>query len=107
MIDERLRRSVGISRYYLTGYSLGGWHAAYVAKLDDEQTGFGEQAGFGFERVLLINPPLSLYHSVKEIDAMMVRGLPEGIYGLDAFLNRAVTRLVAYRGTDPLDFQDP
>ena len=37
LIDERLRRSVGISRYYLTGYSLGGWHAAYVAKLDDEQ----------------------------------------------------------------------
>ena len=101
LIDERLRRSVGISRYYLTGYSLGGWHAAYVAKLDEEQ------AGFGFERVLLINPPLSVYRSVKEIDAMLVRGLPDGIYGLDAFLNRAVARLAAYRGTDPLDFQDP
>jgi pimeloyl-ACP methyl ester carboxylesterase len=107
LIDERLRRSVGISRYYLTGYSLGGWHAAYVAKLDDEQAGFGKQAGFGFERVLLINPPLSVYRSVKEIDAMLVRGLPDGIYGLDGFLNRAVTRLVAYPGTDLLDFQDP
>ncbi|QQP92937.1 hypothetical protein IGS68_31375 (plasmid) [Skermanella sp. TT6] len=106
LIDGRLRRSVGISRYYLTGYSLGGWHAAHVAKLDDEMPGLG-QAGFGFDRVLLINPPLSVYRSVKEIDAMLVRGLPDGIYGLDAFLNRAVTRLAAYPGADALDFQDP
>ncbi|UEM24638.1 hypothetical protein JL100_031010 (plasmid) [Skermanella mucosa] len=106
LIDGRLRGSVEISRYHLTGYSLGGWHAAYVAKLDDETVGSG-QAGFGFERVLLINPPLSVYHSVKEIDAMLVRGLPDGIYGLDAFLNRAVARLAAYPGSDALDFQDP
>lgn len=34
LVDDRLRESsVGISRYYLTGYSLGGWNAAYVAKL--------------------------------------------------------------------------
>ena len=27
---------------------------------------------------------------------MLVRGLPDGIYGLDAFLNRALARLAAY-----------
>lgn len=101
LIDGRLRRSVGISQYYLTGYSLGAWHAAYVAKLDDEL------AGFGFERVLLINPPLSLHRSVREIDAMLVRGLPNGIDGLDAFLDQAIARLASQGGTDALDFQDP
>ncbi|EWY36919.1 hypothetical protein N825_22675 [Skermanella stibiiresistens SB22] len=112
LVDNRLRESsVGISRYYLTGYSLGGWNAAYVAKLDEEQAGHPrqsvERSGFGFERVLLINPPLSVYHSVKEIDAMLERGLPDGIYGLDAFLNRALARLAAYPSADALNFQDP
>jgi pimeloyl-ACP methyl ester carboxylesterase len=111
LIDDRLRRSIDISRYYLTGYSLGGWNAAYVAKLDDEQAGLTrpgfKRPGFGFERVLLINPPLSVYHSVKEIDAMLERGLPDGIYGLDAFLNRALARLAAYPNADALNFQDP
>lgn len=108
LVDERLRESsIGISRYYLTGYSLGGWNAAYVAKLDEELAKSGGRADFGFERVLLINPPLSVYHSVKEIDAMLERGLPDGIYGLDAFLNRALARLAAYPSADALNFQDP
>ena len=112
LVDDRLRElSIGISRYYLTGYSLGGWNAAYVAKLDEEQAGLirpgFEKPAFEFDRVLLINPPLSVYHSVKEIDAMLERGLPDGIYGLDAFLNRALARLAAYPSADALNFQDP
>lgn len=101
LVDERLRRSVSISGYYLTGYSLGAWHAAFTTKLDEEL------GGFGFERVLLINPPLDLHHSIRQIDAMLVRGLPDGIDGLDAFLDQAIERLASYGSADALDFQDP
>ncbi len=44
--DRRLRDSD------LAGYSLGATHAAFVARLDDQRR------SFGFEQVLLINPPV-------------------------------------------------
>lgn len=102
LVDARLRDRQRITGYQLTGYSLGAWHAAFVAKLD------GEQDAFQFQRILLINPPLSLYRSVQAIDAMLVRNLPGGISGLDAFLDEAIVRLAStFSGTDALNFQDP
>lgn len=51
--------------FSLTGYSLGGAHSAYVAKLDES-----EQV-FNFEKVVLINPPVSLYNSVNILDSYL------------------------------------
>jgi hypothetical protein len=57
------RRQIGdrieVSKFYLAGYSLGATQAAFVARLDDER---GE---FGFDKVLLINPPVNLYNSAR------------------------------------------
>lgn len=101
LIDDEIRAEVGVTGYHLTGYSLGAWHAAFTAKLD------AEQGAFGFKRVLLINPPLSLYNSIEAIDAMLVRGIPNGIDGLDAFLDGAVAQLSAiYQSTDALELAD-
>ena len=53
---------VQASSISLTGYSLGGAHSAFLALLDDEKQ------VFNFEKVLLINPPVSLYNSVSILD---------------------------------------
>jgi hypothetical protein len=48
--------------FSLTGYSLGGAHSAFISLLDEEKQ------VFNFEKVLLINPPVSLYNSVSILD---------------------------------------
>ncbi|HEX2526371.1 MAG TPA: hypothetical protein VHL31_08720 [Geminicoccus sp.] len=101
-LKDRLAGEIQVTRYDLAGYSLGAWHAAFVAKADAER-----EDRIGFDRVLLLNPPLSLYRSIEEIDAMLYKGLPNGIDGLRYFLNQAGARLShAYSTSDPLDFSD-
>lgn len=65
----------------LVGYSLGAWHAAFVGHLDDRER------KFGFRRVLLINPPVSLYTSSKMLDDLLVDNVPGGIDGLPVFFD--------------------
>lgn len=54
--------NVEVSSFSLTGYSLGGAHSAFIAQLDEEKK------AFNFEKVLMINPPVSLYNSVSILD---------------------------------------
>ena len=99
-VRDQLAPAIKITGYDLTGYSLGAWHAAFVAKEDASQAD-----GFSFQRVLLVNPPVSLYRSIGEVDAMLLRDLPDGIDSLKPFLDKAVARLSAtYANTDALDF---
>jgi hypothetical protein len=51
--------------FSLTGYSLGGAHAAYISKLDEQEK------IFNFEKVVLINPPVSLYNSATILDSYL------------------------------------
>ena len=98
-VHRRIAGRVEISDLHLTGYSLGAWHAAFTAKLDEER------GDLGFKRVLLINPPVSLYRSIQRLDGMLLSGLQNGIDDLARFLDQAVARLSAvYRNTDALDF---
>ncbi len=60
-----------VSDFRLAGYSLGGLHAAFVAQLDET-----EQA-FNFRRVLLLNPPVDLYASARNLDRLVQVRLPE------------------------------
>lgn len=54
--------NVESSSFSVTGYSLGGAHSAFVSLLDEKKK------VFNFEKVLLINPPVSLYNSVSILD---------------------------------------
>jgi hypothetical protein len=72
---------IEVSDFHLTGYSLGGWHAAFVAKLDETE------GAFGFGKVLMINPPVSLYNSVRILDHMLDDTLPEGTGQYNAFID--------------------
>jgi hypothetical protein len=67
-----------ITGFDLSGYSLGGMHAAYLARKDEGQPA-GERFGFG--RVLLINPAVDLYASALRFDSWLE---PESLEGEDA-----------------------
>lgn len=80
MLWARARKKELVSDFYLTGYSLGGSQAAFVAKIDEERK------VFNFKKVLMINPALSLYDSAAKIDKMFEDNIPGGLDHFDAFL---------------------
>jgi pimeloyl-ACP methyl ester carboxylesterase len=69
---EKVRGKIDVSDFALLGYSLGAFNAAFVAKLDEEKK------IFDFRKVLLINPPVSLYDSVSNLDQLLVENVPGG-----------------------------
>lgn len=64
-IREELAKECTITGYSVAGYSLGGLHAAFLARRD------AETREFRFEHVLMINPPVSLYRSVTRLDSWL------------------------------------
>ncbi len=85
-IWQRHRDRIDVRGFYLAGYSLGAMHAAFVARHDDE-------AGpFGFERVLLINSPVSLYSSISRLDRML-ESVPGGVDNFDRYFNGIIERI--------------
>lgn len=84
MIWDRLKEDITVTSFNLTGYSLGGFNSAYVAKLDEERK------TFNFRRVLLINPPVSLYNSISLLDRM-TENIPGGEDNFARFFDRLVT----------------
>jgi pimeloyl-ACP methyl ester carboxylesterase len=72
----------------LVGYSLGGWHAAFVGWIDENEA----EKPLGFRRVLLINPPVNLYTSSRILDDYIDK-IPGGISGLPAFFNEVFKSL--------------
>ncbi len=87
--------------YDLVGYSLGATNAAFVAELDDERR------LLRLRRVLLINPPVSLYRSARVLDRSV-----RGACSLDRRLQRLVQPADAGRSrsstrpTEPMLFSD-
>jgi len=101
MAYAQVRDQIEVSSFYLTGYSLGAFDAAFVAQLDEQRK------VFQFAKVLMINPPVDLYHSVDILDHMLVDNIPGGVEGTGAFLNRVIERLSAiYTKDDALSFND-
>jgi len=84
-----IRAKIAVSTFALTGYSLGAFNAAFIAKLD------AEEHQFNFTRVLLINPPVSLYGAVSALDQLLVDNIPGGMQNLDAWLRGLLEQLVA------------
>lgn len=62
---ERVKDRITVTRFHITGYSLGAVHAAFVTKMD------ASQGLFGIRKVLMINPPVNLYNSVEILDRML------------------------------------
>jgi len=78
---QQVAGEIEVSSFHLCGYSLGAIQAAFVAKLDDELR------VFNFRRVLMINPPVSLYSSVTRIEELL-KQIPGGSKKQGIFFNK-------------------
>ena len=79
---EQVADRIEVSAFHLTGYSLGAWQAAFVAKLDEQEK------VFGFDKVLLVNPPVSLYSSIRILDGLLEKNIPGGMDHFNEFFDQ-------------------
>jgi pimeloyl-ACP methyl ester carboxylesterase len=99
LAHERVKDRIEVSEVYLAGYSLGGTHAAWVAKLDEQER------AIGFDKVLLLNPAVSLYNSVNALDAMYDRHVADDPAAAQALVDRTFTRFAeAYTREQDVSF---
>lgn len=77
-----------VTSFYLTGYSIGGTNAAFVAMLDEERK------AFDFTRVLLLDPCVDLYTTISKLDRFL-ENIPGGVDNLDRALAKIVERVGA------------
>ncbi len=83
---DHVKNDIKISKYFLTGYSLGGTQAAFVALQDDKEK------RFDFEKVLLINPAVNIYNSVSRLDEMLLANVPGGIENFGSFIDDTLAK---------------
>jgi hypothetical protein len=100
LIRGHLEDEIVITGYDLVGYSLGATQAAFVAMVDDERR------SFGFERVLLINPPVSLYRSARVLDQLFEEHVPS-IAAFNGLFNQLMREFSEfYSPTEPMLLSD-
>jgi hypothetical protein len=86
---NKIKKDIEVSDFYLSGYSLGGTQAAFVAKLDEERK------VFNFKKVLMINPAVSLYDSINRIEATLDK-IPGGPSKAGAFFNSMLAKFTEF-----------
>jgi len=100
LIQAKLLKKTEITDYFVTGYSLGGFNAAFVSWLDEQRK------VFNFRKVLLINPPVSLYSSISLLDRML-ENIPGGVDNFATYYNGIVTSFgQIYVRAKRLDFSE-
>ncbi len=87
-----------ITGYNAVGYSLGATNAGFVAELD------ARERKINFDKVLMINPPLSLYTSISKLDRML-QNIPGGLDNFNLFFDRVVQAITsAYKRSSTVEF---
>lgn len=98
---EQVKKRVDVSEFYLAGYSLGGAQSAFLSKIDDEK------GTFRFKKVLMINPPVSLYSSADTLDKMLVENIPGGLDNFHESYQRLMMKFAEiYKTMGYVDFSD-
>jgi hypothetical protein len=87
MAYDKVKDKIKATEFYLTGYSLGGIQAAYVSMLDEEKK------HLDFRKVLLINPPESLYNSVSKLEKLLTDNIPGGEENFDVWYKQLIDGL--------------
>jgi hypothetical protein len=88
-IFKQIKHKERAGDFYLTGYSLGGSQAAFVAKLDEEKK------IFKFKKILMINPALNIYDSAIKLDNMLIDNIPGGMSKFNDFYTKLIANLTA------------
>lgn len=89
-IWDVLRDELVATEFHLAGFSLGGSQAAFLAELDSRQQ------RFRFERVLLLNPSVDLFTSVRILDGLVREAVPGGAPELIRVFNDLFARVTRY-----------
>ncbi|SFK19620.1 hypothetical protein SAMN04488082_116110 [Desulfomicrobium apsheronum] len=89
-----------ISSYNLTGYSLGGTQSAFLAELDTREK------RFGFDRVMLLNPAVSLLTSATILDHLLSDNVVDRTEAARVVADLVSDLSAAYRGSDEVNFGD-
>lgn len=89
IIRNRILKRQEITQAWLAGYSLGALQAAFLAEKD------ARTAEFGFSKVMLINPPISLYDSALRLDGYLRSGIRDSFGSFDAFFEDLMNDLAA------------
>jgi pimeloyl-ACP methyl ester carboxylesterase len=96
---DKVKDRIEVERFHLLGYSLGAWNTAFVAQLD------AQERAFDFGKVLLINPPVSLYTSAEILDNLLDDNIPGGSENIGIFLSQLVNQFAAlYTATEQFNF---
>lgn len=96
----RLPDEAPITAVHAIGYSLGGAHAAALKAVD---SGSGSRR-IGIDRVVMINPPVSLVDSIGRLDRLFDRSIGGDDAAFDRLYLRLYERLAErYRASDALE----
>jgi predicted alpha/beta-fold hydrolase len=93
LVLPEVRKRVEVSAFYLTGFSLGAAHAAYVAQLD------AAEHAIGFSKVLLVHPPVNLYVSMRRLDDYLDRYLAADPLAVSRFIEQTFEGLTRVYST--------
>jgi hypothetical protein len=86
---KKVQGRIEVSSFSLGGYSLGATEAAFVAKLDEERR------VFNFRKVLMIEPPVSVYDSALRIEDLL-KQIPGGPKKEGAFFNQILSKFTQF-----------
>jgi hypothetical protein len=97
-IVAHLPRKVRITDIDVLGYSLGGANAAIVKSID------ASEAKLKIHRVVMINPPVSLFSSVGRLDRLFAASIGANDQGVELLYRRLYAQIAnLYRASDRLE----
>jgi hypothetical protein len=100
-IIAHLPRKVRITDIDVVGYSLGGANAAIVKSID------ATEQKLKIHRVLMINPPVSLFSSVGRLDRLFTATIGTGDQGVELLYRRLYAQIAnLYRASDRLELDE-
>jgi pimeloyl-ACP methyl ester carboxylesterase len=100
-IIAHLPRKIRITDIDLVGYSLGGANAAIVKSID------AAEHKLKIHRVVMINPPVSLFSSVGRLDRLFAATIGAGDQGVELLYRRLYAQIAnLYRASDRLELDE-
>jgi len=100
-IVAHLPRKVKVTDIDVLGYSLGGANAAIVKSID------AREGKLKIHRVVMINPPVSLFSSVGRLDKLFAQSIGSGDEGVERLYRRLYAQLANfYRASDRVEIDE-